>query len=83
MVSKLRFFAILFSFLLVSETAFSHFKTSRIGGSKGLVVTPVADQIVSLTELLNDPDAVLTNEILQTSFLMSVPLATTPLTSTS
>ena len=65
MVSKLRFFAILFSFLLVSETAFSHFKTSRIGGSKGLVVTPVADQIVSLTELLNDPDAVLTNEILQ------------------
>ena len=29
------------------------------------MVTPVADQIISLNELVNDPDAVLTNEVLQ------------------
>ena len=51
-----------FHFLLVSETAIS--KQAALADQKGLVVTPVADQIVSLAELLNDPEAMLTNEML-------------------
>lgn len=62
---RFRFLLVLICTLLVTNVAYSAFKTSRIGGSKGLVVTPVADLLTQLQEVLNDPNQELTSQQLE------------------
>ena len=55
--------------IAVEGIAFSAITTGRIGGSKGLVVTPVEDRIAALIDILNDPNASLSNSSLEGLYL--------------
>ncbi|MGC6485023.1 MAG: hypothetical protein ACON4P_05055 [Candidatus Puniceispirillales bacterium] len=58
-------FSVFIGTFAIAESALSGFTTSRIGGTKGLVVTPVADLLLSLQEIINDPNTPLSNSTLE------------------
>ena len=51
---RVRFLVVFICAILASNVAYSAFKTSRIGGSKGLVVTPVADLLSELQSIFSN-----------------------------
>ena len=49
----------------LETSAYSAFKTGRIGGAKNLVSTPIADLIAAFVVSLNDPNSVITSKTLE------------------
>ena len=62
---RIRFLLVFLCTILAANVAYSGFKTSRIGGTKGLVVTPVADLLTQLQSVLSDPNQQLTSQQLE------------------
>ena len=62
---RFRFLLVFLCSILAANVAYSGFKTSRIGGTKGLVVTPVADLLTQLQSVLSDPNQQLTSQQLE------------------
>ena len=61
----IKFTLIVICLISLETSAFSAFKTGRIGNAKNLVSTPIVDLIAAFAASLNDPNSILTSKTLE------------------